>query len=173
MKYFFTTLIIILFSIKIANSQEANGVIKTNPLGLLYSANLTYEKPLNETSSVILRVRYYHQRLNFTVNEEETNAITKGSMDFKFGYRYYLSKSHEAPNGFYISPTATLYLRAEEKDSYFAYRPKKTIINAGAHAGRQWLWGKFAFDIYGGFDIHFDDDTAFMPVGGLSIGFAH
>ena len=139
MKKTYLILAILFFSFQIAKAQEANGVIKINPIGLFYSANLTYEKPITAHSSVMMRFRYYYGRLNFTVNNTEEYAITSGSIDFKFGYRFYPSSKHEAPNGFYISPTANLLLRAEEKDDFFRYRPKKTMLVAGAHVGRQWL----------------------------------
>ena len=155
------------------NAQDVKGVIKINPIGLLYSANITYEKPINESGSAMIRFRYYHQRLHYNVNDVEKFAMPVGTMDFKFGYRFYLSKKHEAPRGFYVSPTANIMLKAEETDSYYSFTEKSTIFGAGVHAGKQWIWGKFAFDLYGGLDVLFHTDKVIMPVGGLSIGFVH
>ncbi len=165
-------LIVIFFGLSL-NAQDVNGVIKINPVGLLYSANITYEKPISETGSVLIRFRYYHQRLYFMVNNDEKIAMPVGTIDFKFGYRFYLSKKHTAPRGFYVSPTVNIMLKAAESDDFYTYTPKETIFAAGTHAGKQWIWGKFAFDLYGGVDVFFTTDNVIMPVGGLSIGFIH
>ncbi len=146
-----------------------------NPVGLLYSANVTYEKPISDSGSVIVRFRYYHQRLNFNVNQNEVFAISKGTKGIKLGYRFYLSKNSAAPNGFYISPNIDLMFRNKDYDAYGnLIAEKSNYYGLGVHTGKQWIWGKFAFDIYGGADLFLTPNSpvAILPVGGLSLGFA-
>lgn len=169
MKKFFLTLFIgfLLISIN-GNAQEKTNVIKTNPLGLAFgNFNVTYEKVLNSSSSVLFKGSYMYEIFGEKVNTGGLGV----------GYRYYFTHANkQVPTGFYVNPQVSLSLGKTEGDVSF------TIFAVGAELGYQWAWESgFTLDLGIGpnyttisGDVEnegFDSTSGILPSATIAIGF--
>lgn len=159
-------LIIACFS---ASAQK--NVIKVNPLGLLFgSASVSYERVLTPKSA--FQVNALYGNLSFS-------DFSYSSFGAGVDYRIYLSKTKEAPVGFYVSPGLAY------NNLTFAVLSDKATVSSFALkglAGYQWVWGGFDLDLFGGFNYSFGGNVSlngsnygvsgFGPALGVSIGYA-
>ena len=171
-KVFFTLVfgLGLIFSTQVqAQSQEAPGytsVIKTSPLALAFgNFNATYEKVLNEKSSVLFSANYIFSLFGVDVNAGGVGA----------GYRHYFTyKKKDVPTGFYVQPQVGLGFGADI-----------LTVGIGAEIGYQWAWESgFVLDLgigpqYTYFNYNGDDDDLFdddaggiLPTLTLAIGYA-
>ncbi len=137
-------------------------MIKTNPIGMAFgNFNLTYEKTLGTTSSVLISGYYWYKLFSVDVNIGGAGL----------GYRYYFTHQNKpVPAGFYITPNvAFLFGRGDADDN-------TTLIRAGAEIGYQWVWSSgFALDLGIGPSYYFNKDEelrGILPSATLAIGFA-
>jgi hypothetical protein len=155
-KYFFIVISFFLFnSIK---AQDFNNIIKVNPMAYWCSFNVTYEKPINDSSSAFARVLFFY---NFNLFDSRT----KRGIGIEAGYRFYVLKSKSAPNGFFLSPTVTINPHHSN-----------VIFALSGELGYQWVWDSgFVLDIYGGVSsVYFPGNNfqLYFPVGGIAFGHA-
>lgn len=118
-----------------ANAQ--NNLIKTNPIGLaLGNFNVTYEKVLNTSSSVLFKGQYMFKLLGLDVNLGGVGV----------GYRYYITHlKKEVPTGFYVNPQASFSFGST---SDFGESYSATSFGIGAEIGYQWVWSSgFTLDL--------------------------
>ena len=168
MRKILSTAVLCLCFIFAANAQEQ--AIKVNPLGLAFgNFNATYEKVLNDKSSVLISANYQYQLLGVDVN----------SFGLGLGWRYYITnKKKPVPAGFHVTPQIGANFGSVDDFNYNTY-----VI--GAEIGYQWVWDSgFLLDlgIGPGFyffsgdyeDVGFDTDgSSFIgPIGTLAIGYA-
>lgn len=129
------------------NAQEAQkaNVIKVNPLGLLFgSANVGYERALNEKSSFMIAPQFGGFKLG---------GFKYSSFGGSAQYRFYFSDAKSAPEGFYAAPglnftsgKATIDDGMGEKDE-----TKFTSFGGSAMVGNQWIFNSgFVIDLGGG-----------------------
>ncbi len=147
------------------NAQK--NVIKTNPFGLaLGNFNLTYEKVLNTSSSVLFKGQYMFKLLGLDVNLGGIGA----------GYRYYITNAKkQVPTGFYINPQTSLSFGSvsESGTSYSA-----TSFGIGAEIGYQWVWDSgFTLDLgigpnYNVVSSEGVSGNGIVPSATLAIGYA-
>jgi hypothetical protein len=138
---FLFTVLVITLSSKAQDGDIKANVIKVNPLGLLIGqASIAFEHAINEKSSFLI-------------------APTFGGFNFggvkytQFGggaeYRFYLSKSAEAPKGFYAAPgvgfnSGSVKVDNGDKTNFTSFAVKGII-------GNQWIFGSgFVLDLNGG-----------------------
>jgi hypothetical protein len=90
-----------------ANAQTQ--VIKTNPLALAFgNFNVTYERTLNESSSLNIFGNYF-----FGLGDLDVTAFGVGA-----GWRYYFTHSKKPiPAGFYVQPQVSLSFGSIADDS--------------------------------------------------------
>ncbi|WP_299124742.1 DUF3575 domain-containing protein [uncultured Winogradskyella sp.] len=162
-----------------ANVNAQENVVKVNPLGLIFgSAQFSYERVLNEGSSVELSLAYTNLNANFSSGEE---AKVNG-----FGaegkYKLYFSSSNDAPRGWYGAPVVSYSSISGGSGSE---EGKVNIFGAGVIGGYQWVFGGnatgFALDLNLGVqyinvstsgDIDSLTVDGILPRLGLSIGYA-
>ncbi|MBN2758304.1 MAG: DUF3575 domain-containing protein [Bacteroidales bacterium] len=125
-------------------AQSHSMVIKTSPIALAFgNFNVTAEKTLGSTSSVLFSVSYIYKLLGIEVNGFGAQA----------GYRYYFTNAKkEIPAGFYVNPQVGYssnkfesidVLGTGETETY-----KTSSINIGVEVGYQWVWDSgFALDL--------------------------
>jgi hypothetical protein len=184
-KILFSSLLILLSFSFTTNAQEYQNALKLNPLSLIASTgNIAYERSLSETSSLQIGVFYTGYKLS---------GMTYSGFGITPEYRKYLTG--EALNGLYLAP----FLRYQSltlKDSYddiftgTTIEEKATLstIGGGLLIGRQWCFGAFTLDIFGGpqynsgtvtYDATYTNTfeisgafNGFSPRFGTTIGFA-
>lgn len=178
MKKLLFVAVLLVFGISKMNAQE--NVVKANPLGLLFgSAQLSYEKALNEKSALELSVAYTSLKATFSGSTSEESISGVGA---ELKYKLYFSSSNDAPRGWYAAPLAN-YNSITGKSG----GSKGTIsaVGGGAVAGYQWVFGGgdtgFALDLNLGAqylsvstdgDITSTNIDGVLPRLGLSIGYA-
>jgi hypothetical protein len=162
-----------------ANVNAQENVVKINPLGLVFgSAQFSYERVLNEGSSVELSLAYTNLDANFSSGEE--SKINGFGAEGK--YKLYFSSSNDAPRGWYGAPVISYSSISGESGSEDG---KVNIFSAGAIGGYQWVFGGnatgFALDLNLGVqyinastsgDIDSLTVDGILPRLGLSIGYA-
>lgn len=164
-KYFFTVIALFGF-ITIASAQTQ--LIKTNPLGLAFgNFNVTYERVLNEKSTINLSANYQYRLFGVDVNSFGVGA----------GWRYFFTYAKkDVPAGFYLQPQANVTFGNVDDFNY-------TAIGIGAEIGYQWVWDSgFVLDLglgpqytilTGSYeDIGFDSEGGILPAATLAIGYA-
>lgn len=129
MKKVLFTLLVAVFCFS-ANAQQ--NIIKTNPLALAFGDfNVTYEKVLNPSSSLLIQGEYAFQLLGLDVSV--------GGLGL--GYRYYITHTKkEVPRGFYVTPEASFGFGKYDTNSV-------TAFGIGAELGYQWIWSGFTLDL--------------------------
>jgi hypothetical protein len=144
--------------------QAQKNVIKTNPLALAFgNFNVTYEKVLNESSSLLITGNYSYQLLGFDVSLGGLGA----------GYRYYITHiKKEVPKGFYVAPEISFGFGKSGEVSVTSY-------GIGAQLGYQWVWSGFALDlgigprytVLNGVNAE-DSKSGILPAATFAIGYA-
>jgi hypothetical protein len=150
------------------NAQD--NVIKANPLGLAFgNFNATYEKVLNDKSSVLVKASYFYRLLGV-----EVSAFGVGG-----AYRYYITNAKKpVPGGFYGQGQVNFNFGSGNVDD-FTY----TTIGIGAQIGYQWVWDSGfvldlgigpAYTILSGETDSFDTTSGgvILPSATLAIGYA-
>ena len=149
------------------NAQD--NILKTNPLGLAFgNFNVTYEKVLDEKSSVLGSVNFF-----FNTFGVDVSAFGIGG-----AYRYYLTNAKKAvPNGLYVNPQVGFTFGSSGDFNYSG-------IAIGAEIGYQWVWESgVALDLgigpnyvnLGGGDVDsigFDNTDGIFPSATIAIGYA-
>ena len=123
--FFFMLLLFLGLSTQQSFAQDQ--IIKTNPLGLAFgNFNATYEKALNEQSSIGVGASYLYSLLGTDVNGFGVNGE----------YRFYITNATKpAPEGFYAGPSIGFRTFSEkETDSGVS------ILGIGGTIGYQWVW---------------------------------
>lgn len=177
-KVLFVTVIFLLSTSAFAQSDSKPNVIKLNPLGALFgSANVAYEKALNEKTSVVIAPSF--------------GMIKSGGFKYTtvgIGAEYRLYFTGSAPRGTYVAPGAGITFGTAKVESGDGSADSKTNISgitAKAVIGHQWIWNSgFVLDLNGGIQyvsLKFKDksgafagQSAFsglLPALGLSIGY--
>lgn len=178
-KVLFLATIFLISTSVFAQSGVQPNVVKVNPLGALFgSANLGYERALNEKTSVLIAPSF---------------GILK-SGGFKYttyglGLEYRLYFTGSAPKGTYVAPGAAFaFGTAKIEDSFDGSNDQKTNItnfSGKAVIGHQWIWSSgFVLDLNGGIQYtsyKFKDNSGFfdgadafsgiLPALGLSLGY--
>lgn len=117
-----------------ANAQEVKNVVKVNPLGLLFgNASLSYERLLNEKSSVQLNANYG----SWSLLETTISSVGAG-----LDYRMYISKTKVAPNGWYLSPGASFSNVSYSSTDINGDEITGAVSSIGlkVDGGYQWVW---------------------------------
>lgn len=151
------------------SSFAQGNVIKVNILSpIVRTANFSYERALNESSS--LQVGFFYTGFS------DDNATYRG-----FGitpeYRFYLG-SNPAPEGAYLAPFVRftkLSLDVDETDVSSGGEADFTAFGGGLVVGRQWvLKERITMDIFGGpaynsgtVDVKSGDSSDFDVSGGF------
>jgi len=181
MKKLLVVLAVVLFGMSNMKAQEANGVVKVNPIGFIFGVfNATYEKPLNESSSISLGASFFNWK-NLNIS----------GLGLSAEYRFYFSNNSEAPHGMFAAPvldfgslsydvpeTADLNMETGEWTTKKAHKESVISIGGGVKAGHQWVWDSgVALDLYFGYGYRaakFEDYDASggYPMLGLAIGYA-
>jgi len=167
MKKFILTLAVV-FAFLSANAQSK--IIKTNPLGLAFgNINVTCERVLSGSSSILVRSEYAYNLLGTKVNLGGAGL----------GYRYYITHVKKAvPNGFYVNPEIMLMVGTanSEEQNYGLF-----VLGIGAELGYQWVWNSgFTLDLgIGPMYSFMKSDSSdlqktgfFIPMATVAIGFA-
>lgn len=170
MKKLFLLLGFLLLFCGIAQAQAYDNVIKTSPIGLAFgNFNATYEKVLNEKSSVLIRANYFYQFLGVDVN----------TFGIGGAYRYYFTHANkDVPTGFYVNPQLGVSFGSSDDISYGTF-------SIGAEVGYQWAWDSgFVLDLgigpnfttfngdFNELDFDSDGDSAVLPSLTIAIGYA-
>lgn len=164
-----------------ANAQEeGNGqnIIKVNPLGLIFgSANVGYERALNEKSSFVIAPQFG----GFKLGGMKYSSFGAGAQ-----YRLYFSKTKTAPEGFYAAPALTFTSGKVTWDDGTDTKEetKFSSYGGGALVGNQWIFNSgFVIDLGAGVmyqKFNYKDDTnnsfafkgsAMLPALSFSIGY--
>jgi hypothetical protein len=100
---------LVIFLTESVSAQE--NVLKTGITNAFFGDfNLSYERVINEKSSIQARVGYLNFMSSFTVSEDwiTPEALTlqkdKGGFHASVEYRFYLSKNENSPRGLYLAP---------------------------------------------------------------------
>lgn len=128
-----TTALLVNFSV---HAQSKSSVIKINILSpVVRTLSAFYEKPLSETSSFQLGLQYTGARLV---------GIRYSGFAITPEYRFYLSKTTDAPNGFYVAPFLRYQnLTVRDVDlTTSGTDAKLNTFGGGVLVGRQWLFGR-------------------------------
>ena len=176
MKKLLVVFAIVLFGMSSMKAQEASGIVKVNPLGFIFGIfNATYEKPLNEASSISVGASFFNW-----------SSVNISGLGLSSEYRFYFSNNSEAPHGMFAAPVlqfnSLTYDGAGYYDDDLNYHKgdKETVLSfgGGVKAGHQWIWDSgIALDLYFGYGYRaakFDsyDYSGGYPMLGLAIGYA-
>lgn len=157
-------LAVAMFMFNFMNAQ--NKVVKVNPLGIVFGVfNGTYEQALNEKNSFTIGASYFSWgSLNFTGFGAEA------------GYRFYFSKTNEAPEGMYFAPYAGVNSYSYTGSSSVT---KGMAFGGGVQGGYQWILDSgLAMDLYFGYGFYtggvsgVSTGTGGVPKLGFAIGYA-
>ncbi len=166
MKKLLIVFAVVLFGMSSLKAQEASGIIKVNPIGMVFGVfNATYEKPLNEKSSISLGASFFNW-----------SSINVSGLGVSSEYRFYFSNNSEAPHGMFAAPV--LEINSMSYDGYNGEKESLLAFGGGVKAGHQWLWDSgITLDLYFGYGYmsakfeHYDA-TGGYPMLGLAIGYA-
>lgn len=172
-KFILLAIVSIAFTFK-GSAQEYQNVVKINPLGALFgSANVAYERALNEGSSVVIAPSF---------GLLKSAGFKYTSFGIGAEYRFYFSKEKSAPMGFYAGPGAGFNFGEAKWDDSNNDNSNKTSFsgfNVKGIIGYQWIWSSgFTLDLNGGIqylDFKFkDSDVTGTPISGVlpTIGFS-
>jgi len=136
-----------------AQEEKVKGIVKINPLSLLVATiNMAYEVPTSEKSSLQFAAFYT------SMGGNGNNKIR--GFGFIPEYRFYLSKTKDAPRGFYVAPTLRFskfkytiknYNTYINNTYYPTYESDLTQMGVSGNIGGQWIWKSgFCLDVYGG-----------------------
>jgi hypothetical protein len=179
MKKMFFVIALAATSFAVKAQDAPTNVVKLNPLGLIFgSANVAYEKALNEKSSFLIAPQFGGFKLG---------GVKYSSFGLGAEYRLYLSNSKSAPEGFYAGPGLAFtsgkvkYEGFEEGDE----KIKFSSFGGKVILGNQWIFDSgFTIDLNGGisyqkFSYKDGKEDGFglkasgvLPALGFSIGYA-
>jgi hypothetical protein len=160
-----------------ANAQNApTNVVKVNPLGFVFgSANVAYEKALTPKTSFVIAPSFGAFKLG---------GFKYSSYGLGAEYRFYLSKTSAAPEGFYAAPGVG-FTAGRVKEDESNSKVKFTSFGGKAVIGNQWIFKSgFTLDLNGGVQFNSfsykDNNGDFVglkasgvfPALGFSIGYA-
>jgi Protein of unknown function (DUF3575) len=120
-------------------------VIKVNPLGLIFGqASLGYERAISEKSSFVIAPSFG----GFKLGGFKYNQFGLGAE-----YRFYLSKTKMAPEGFYAAPGA-FFSSGKVQESATDTKVNFTSFGGKAVIGNQWIFKSgFVIDLNGGIQV--------------------
>jgi Protein of unknown function (DUF3575) len=159
------------FAQKGGSEGGPQNVIKVNPLGLIFgAANVAYERALNEKSSIVIAPSFGGFKLG-------------GFKYSQFGlgaeYRFYLSKTKTAPEGFYAAPGLGFTTGKTKVEDFFGSgsEPEAKFTSFGGKVviGNQWIFNSgFTIDLNGGisyqsFSYKDNENTLFTGLKGNGI----
>jgi len=133
-----------------ANAQDEGtspNVVKINPLGLIFgSANLAYERALNEKSSFVIAPQFG----GFKLGGFKYSSFGAGAQ-----YRFYFSDSKTAPEGFYAGPGIGFTSGKVKIEDFMGSgdedETKFTSFGGNVMIGNQWIFNSgFVIDLGGG-----------------------
>jgi hypothetical protein len=178
MKKIIFAVLVLAIGITVKAQEGQQNVIKFNPLGLLIgSANLSFEHALSEKNSIQIDASFG----SLKVGDAKYSTIG-GGLDYKF----YLSNSKSAPQGFYAAPGVSFSsIKVKVTDPYNGNSSSSgsTFIVRGV-IGNQWIWnGGFSLDLFGGINyyaggklkvngVEYTKFSGILPALGVSLGFA-
>ena len=140
-------------------------IIKTNFIPLLISQNpltselrVVYERIVGENQSTFVGLSYIYPNVFFKDTLQYYRNISGEDIRMhgfraQIGYKFYVLKSKQAPNGLYVGPHASfnqskVFIKDYYPDQYFV---KIIYSNVNAHVGYQVVAGGFAIDFTTGF----------------------
>ena len=137
------------------------------------AANVSYERVINAKSSVQLDVIFG----GLNIGGVKYTTIG-GGLD----YKYYLSNSKPAPEGFYVAPGVG-FTSVKVKDPYETV--SGTSVNIKAVVGNQWIYSSgFSLDIFAGINyyaggkikgtgnVEYSKFNGVLPALGVALGYA-
>ena len=151
--------LMILAGIAFCISLQAQSILKTSPIALAFGVfNACYEKPISDKASVQFTGSAF-----FGIGDLDGVAVGLGA-----DYRMYMSKTKDAPHGFYISPGVGV-----------SFGDGANALQLRVPIGYQWVWDSgFVLDLGLGpaYWIGFGDDiidefNGILPTGTLAIGY--
>ncbi|PGH38221.1 MAG: hypothetical protein CRN43_16485, partial [Candidatus Nephrothrix sp. EaCA] len=132
------------FALATAGAFAQSQVIKVNALGLIVGqGSVSYERTINAKSAFQINANYG----SFSLLGVGYKAYGGG-----IDYRRYLSGKIEAPRGFYVSgglSYSNITVSVEGLGSSTSPAGFVKLV-----AGRQWVHGAFALDIFGGINYN-------------------
>lgn len=140
-QYILSIIILLTFSGMDGRAQQTQ-IVKANALSPLFrTANVSFEHTLNESRS--LQLGFYYSGVTIRDVRFRGVGITPE-------YRFYLSQSREAPNGFYVAPFLRYQnLRLELTEQNGGGR--LTALGGGVIAGYQFALGqRSSLDLFAG-----------------------
>jgi hypothetical protein len=135
-----------------ASAQKGGGdesskpnVVKVNPLGALFgNIPVSYERALNAKSSI---------QVNASFGGLSVGGVKYSTLSGGVDYRYYLSNSKSAPEGFYASGGAGYYSLKVKETGGTSFTGSGFV--GKAVIGNQWIWDSgFALDLFGGINYY-------------------
>lgn len=136
---------------------DYSNVIKANPLSLLFGTiGVTYERKINDNMSLGLTAGFYMRDMSVM-----TLSSKYSGFNFSPEFRYYFDNAVE---GWFVAGYVS-YTAITNTQKYTDGTPitvdvdgndvleisnTMSVISGGAFGGRQWVWGGFALDVYGG-----------------------
>jgi hypothetical protein len=159
---------------KRGSSESKPNVVKVNPLGLLFGqASISYERALDEKNAV---------QVTPTFGFLSVGGVKYSTLGLSAEYRYYLSNSKTAPQGFYVSPGvgfASVKVKETGGASFTG-----SAFSVKALIGNQWTWESgFALDLFGGVNyvgggkvkgtggVEYTKFSGVLPALGVSLGY--
>lgn len=120
-------------------------LVKINPLGALFgNIPLSYERAINDKSSI---------QVNGSFGGLSVAGVKYTNFGAGVDYRYYLSNSKSAPEGFYVSGGAGFY-SLKVKETGGTSFTGSGFVGKGV-IGNQWIWESgFALDLFGGINYY-------------------
>lgn len=161
--------------------SDFSNSIKTNPLSLIFgNLGVMYERKINDNMSLGLTAGMYFNNVNAIFMESKYSGFS-----FAPEFRYYFENAIEGWfAGAYFSYTAITNTQKNTDGSaigtdidgndFFEISNTLSVISGGAFAGRQWIWGGFTLDVYGGLSYSsvswsYDKNYNSLMGGGISL----
>jgi len=169
-------LIAVVTIFSISSIQAQKNVVKADLLGLLFNrTQVSYERVLNEKSSIELSLNYRKVTGSLATLSEETEV---NSFGVEGKYKFYLSSASSAPRSWYVAPVVNYSSTTLEEAGLSG---DVTSFGGGFLGGYQWILGGFSLDVnLGGIyksvnttgDVTSIKLDGLLPKFGLGIGYA-
>jgi hypothetical protein len=157
-----------------SSSDVKPNVIKVNPLGLLFgNAGVSLERALNEKNAV---------QVNLSFGGLSLGGVKYTNIGLGVDYKFYLSNTKSAPEGFYAAPGVGFYsIKVKEVGG-------SSVSGSGFVAkgviGNQWILNSgFTVDLFGGINfyaggkikgssgVEYTKFSGVLPALGVSLGY--
>lgn len=153
----------------IISKKTRNGILKMDPLSLLFTRNLNakFEQAVGNKSSLLVGLNIFQWRHVF--NESISGVC------IQLGYRRYFSKTDNAPEGLFVSPILEFGAITYIPDGYsFGLKEHSLTMSVGGKGGYQWLFDNgVALDLSFGYSYYsFNFDTYTEKIATPTIGAA-